>query len=278
MKRTTYIDNIDLDVAKAKYNEVIRLCPMTEIIPVEDSLGRVTAEAVFAGQSSPYYNASAMDGIAVIVERTFGATDMNPVILMEGDDFKYVNTGNVIEPPYNGVIMIEDIKEAGQGKVKIIAGAYPWQHVRPIGEDIVTGEMILPSFHQIRAIDLGAMFAGGVGKLEVIALPKVGILPTGTEIVDHKETMGIGRIVDSNSAMFEGMVIEYGGQAQRYKPVKDEYELLKKAVNVGVEENDILLFNAGSSAGSKDYTKGLIEEVGHVAVDGIAVKPGNQTI
>ena len=277
-KRNTYIDNIDLVVAQEKYKSIIQLRPNTEEIPVEESLGRVTAEAVYAGQSSPFYNASAMDGIAVIVERTFGATEMNPVYLKEGQDFKYVNTGNVIEPPYNGVIMIEDVKEAGDGQVKIITGAYPWQHVRPIGEDIVTGEMILPSHHKVRAIDLGAMFAGGVKQLTAVTLPKVGILPTGTEIIDHKEDMGIGRIVDSNSAMFEGMVIEYGASATRYRPVQDDYDLLKDAISKGVAENDIMLINAGSSAGTKDYTRQLIEELGQVVVHGIAIKPGKPTI
>ena len=277
-KRNTYIDNIDLQEAQEKYNNLIQLMAATIVIPVEETLGRVAAEAVYASYSSPYYNASAMDGIAVIVEHTFGATDMNPLVLTEGIDYIYVNTGNVIEPPYNGVIMIEDVKELEAGKVKIIAGAYPWQHVRPIGEDIVTGEMILPSFHQIRAIDLGALFAGGVLEVKVVKMPKVGILPTGTEIVDHKTTMDVGRIVDSNSAMFEGMVIEYGAVANKYAPVKDDYNLLKEAVSKGVAENDLLIVNAGSSAGTKDYTKHLIEELGQVVVHGIAIKPGKPTI
>lgn len=277
-KRNTYIDNIDLEIAQEKYHDVVQLTPTTILLPVEESLGRVTAEAVYATYSSPYYNASAMDGIAVIVEKTFGATDMKPVLLVEGQDFIYVNTGNVIEPPYNGVIMIEDVKTLEDGRVKIIAGAYPWQHVRPIGEDIVAGEMILPSYHQIRAIDLGALFAGGVQELKVVKMPKVGILPTGTEIVDHKSTMDVGRIVDSNSAMFEGMVIEYGAIAKKYAPVEDNYHLLKAAVKKGVEENDLLIVNAGSSAGTKDYTKQLIEELGQVVVHGIAIKPGKPTI
>lgn len=276
--RNTYIDNIDLKVAQEKYSSLIRLTPNTEMIPVEEALGRVTAEAVFADQSSPFYNASAMDGIAVIVERTFGATEMKPVVLMEGKDFIYVNTGNVIEPPYNGVIMIEDVKKAGEGQVKIIVGAYPWQHVRPVGEDIVTGEMILPSFHQIRAIDLGALFAGGVKRMKVVTKPKVGILPTGTEIIDHHDEIGIGRIVDSNAPMFEGMVIEYGAVANRYKPVQDNYERLKASIKRGMAENDLLLINAGSSAGTKDFTRQLIEELGDVIIHGIAIKPGKPTI
>lgn len=277
-KRNTYIDNIDLNVAQETYKERIQLAFETLVIPVEETLGRVTAEAVYATYSSPYYNASAMDGIAVIVESTYGATDMKPIILTEGKDYTYVNTGNVIEPPYNGVIMIEDVKALEDGRVKIIAGAYPWQHVRPIGEDIVTGEMILPSYHQVRAIDLGALFAGGVQEVKVVKMPQIGILPTGTEIVDHKTTMDVGRIVDSNSAMFEGMVIEYGGIANKYAPVKDDYNLLKEAVKRGVEENDLLIVNAGSSAGTKDYTKDLIEELGEVVVHGIAIKPGKPTI
>ena len=142
-KRNIYINNIDVDQAKASYYKKLNITPSWEEIDVLDSLNRVTFEAVYALVSSPNYNAAAMDGIAVRSSDTKEAKEINPVVLEEGKDFIYINTGNPIEDPYDAVIMIEDVIELGDGKVKILKAAYPWQHVRPIGEDIVATEMIL---------------------------------------------------------------------------------------------------------------------------------------
>lgn len=277
-KRNIYIDNIDVDQAKEKYYEKLNITPSWEEIDVLDSLHRVTYEAVYALVSSPNYNAAAMDGIAVKASATKGATETNPLVLEEGKDFIYINTGNPIEEPYDAVIMIEDVIEIGDGKVQILKAAYPWQHVRPIGEDIVATEMILPSRHKIRSIDVGALISGGIEKVKVYKKPKVGIIPTGSEIIEDVSQLQVGKIIDSNSRVFEGLVLENGGIPNRYGPVEDDYDKLKEAILKGVEENDLLIIGAGSSAGSKDYTASIIRELGEVVVHGVAMKPGKPTI
>lgn len=277
-KRNIYIDNIDVDQAKERYYEKLNITPSWEEIDVLDSLHRVTYEAVYALVSSPNYNAAAMDGIAVKASATKGATETNPLVLEEGKDFIYINTGNPIEEPYDAVIMIEDVIEIGDGKVQILKAAYPWQHVRPIGEDIVATEMILPSRHKIRPIDVGALISGGIEKVKVYKKPKVGIIPTGSEIIEDVSQLQVGKIIDSNSRVFEGLVLENGGIPNRYGPVEDDYDKLKEAILKGVEENDLLIIGAGSSAGSQDYTANIIRELGEVVVHGVAMKPGKPTI
>lgn len=277
--RNIYISNMDVDKAKEMYfSEIENNHICFEEIDVLNSLNRVTFEAVFAKNSSPHYNSAAMDGIAVVAENTYGATDVNPKILIQGIDFTYINTGNLIKDPYNAVIMIEDVIEIEEGKIKILSPAYPWQHIRPIGEDIVIGEMVLPSNHKIRPLDLGALIAGGVDKLKVYKKPKVALIPTGSEIVEKFEDLKEGKIIDSNSRVFEGLVLEYGGIPNRYSPKNDDYEMLKNTILDAVEKNDIILVNAGSSAGSEDYTVKIIREIGNVLVHGIALKPGKPTI
>lgn len=276
--RNIYIENMDVDKAKNLYYQKLNIISSSEEVDVLNSLGRITYQAIYAKTSSPHYNAAAMDGIAVNSELTKDVTEANPKILLEGKDFIYVNTGNPIEDPFNSVIMIEDVVEIEEGKVKILNGATPWQHIRPIGEDIVATEMILPSKHTIRPVDLGALIAGGIRTLNVYKKPRVGILPTGSEIVEEIGEDRTGKITDSNSRVFEGLVSEYGGVPNRYSPVEDDYEKLKSYIIKGVEENDMLLINAGSSAGTKDYTVKLIRELGEVFVHGIALKPGKPTI
>ena len=278
IKRNIYIDNINVDEAKDRYYKRLNIKPSWEEVDVLNSLNRITFEAVYALISSPNYNAAAMDGIAVKSSDTKGATEINPIVLEEGKDFIYINTGNPIEEPYDAVIMIEDVIELGDGKVQILKAAYPWQHVRPIGEDIVATEMIIPSRHKIRPMDIGALLSGGIEKVKVYKKPKVGIIPTGNEIVENINQLEVGKIIDSNSRVFEGLILENGGIPNRYSPVEDDYDKLKEAIIKGIEENDMLIIGAGSSAGSKDYTASVIKELGEVVVHGVAMKPGKPTI
>ncbi|UUV18918.1 molybdopterin biosynthesis protein [Fusobacteria bacterium ZRK30] len=276
--RNTFIDNISLEETKPLFFNRIEKYSKKEIISTEKSLGRITSSPVFANVSSPNFNASAMDGILVRSKDTETASETNPVILKKGNDFLYVNTGNPIKSKFDAVIMIEEVVELENGDVRIIKSAYPYQHIRNVGEDIIKNDMILPSFHEIRPEDIGALFAGGIFEIEVIKKPEVAIIPTGSEIVEDYRNLKVGDIIDSNSRMFEAMITMSGGEPYRYSPVRDEKELLKKNILDAVEKNDVVIINAGSSAGTHDYTKSLIEELGEVIIHGIAIKPGKPTI
>lgn len=277
--RNIYISNIDLDEAINMYFSKLRFDSVSfEEIDVYSSLDRVTIDPVFAKNSSPHYNSAAMDGIAVLSDTTMGASEVNPKILELNKDFIYVNTGNIINEDCNAVIMIEDVMEIEDNKVQIISPAYPWQHIRPIGEDIVSGEMILPSNHKIRPMDIGALICGGISKLKVIKKPIVSIIPTGNEIIENIDDIEIGKILDSNSRVFENLVIKYGGIPNRYSPQEDNYESLKNTIDNSSKNSDLVVVNAGTSAGSKDYIVKVIREIGEVVVHGIALKPGKPTI
>ncbi|MTI55543.1 molybdopterin biosynthesis protein [Geosporobacter ferrireducens] len=280
-ERNLYLSNVAVEEALEMFFDRIRQgneAGKVEYIKVTEALGRVTALPVFARLSSPNYNASAMDGIAVRAEVTYSASERNPVRLKKQQDYISVDTGDPIFEPYTAVIMIEDVVEIDEDQVEIIQAAAPWQHIRPIGEDIVAKEMILSAKYRIRPIDIGALLSGGITKIAVYQKPKVGIMPTGSEIIEPEETMEIGKIIESNSRIFEGLVIELGGIPLRYKPVPDDYEALKEQILQAVAVNDILIINAGSSAGSEDFTVKLIRELGEVLVHGIATKPGKPTI
>ncbi len=280
-ERNIYISNMDVNAAQKLLmgrTEAYLKEAAVERIGVLESLGRVSSDSVFARVSSPNFNAAAMDGIAVKAKSTFGASEANPMRLVKDRDFIYVDTGDPITDPYDAVIMIEDVVEIGSDTVEIIKSAAPWQDIRPIGEDIVANEMIIPANHEIRPVDIAAMLSGGITELEVVRQPKVGIIPTGTEIIEPDEPLDLGKIIESNSRMFEGMVKEYGGEPVRFKPVPDDYDLLKKTISKAVQENDMVIINAGSSAGSEDFTVKLIGELGEVLVHGIATRPGKPAI
>lgn len=279
MKRNLYLTTRPVEEAREIYMDALGSSaePKTETVRVIDALGRVTSEAVHAIYSSPLYNSAAMDGIAVISSATAGASEASPLTLKAGEDYVIVDTGDPIRKPYDAVIMAEDTQETEGGMI-IRSAAPAWQHVRPVGEDIVEGEMILTRCHRIRPIDIGVLLSGGVTEISVFAQPKVGIIPTGSEIVEPYEDPEEGDIIESNSRMFEAMVSVQGGIPHRYDIVPDDYEEIKASVLRALDENDMVIVNAGSSAGTEDYTVHILREIGDVFVHGVAMKPGKPVI
>ena len=279
-ERNLYLSNTPVDEAITVYLKSLQniVGVSYETIPTTKALHRVTRNAVYAKYSSPLFNASAMDGIAVISARTNGASEVNPVDLQIDEDCKIVDTGDHIFPPFDAVIMAENLIDLGNGKMQIRASAAPWEHIRPIGEDIVAGEMIIPSKHYIRPIDIGVLLSAGIIELEVARKPRVAIYPTGSELIEPTDTPKIGDIIESNSRMFENMVIEAGGIAARFPPIEDNFDKIKQHIEKASREFDLVIINAGSSAGTEDFTVHVLRELGTVLIHGVAIKPGKPVI
>ena len=275
-----YLTNIPLDKARADYMNMLigsGFAAATEVIPVWDACGRVTAHAVYAHICAPHYAASAMDGVAVNAKDTFGATETTPVTL-RADQYIVLDTGDPIPEGCDAVIMVEDIVKNGDGTITIHASAAPWQHIRQIGEDICAGEMILSSHMTVSPSAIGAMIAGGVLEVEVIRRPLVGIIPTGDEIIPPCTDPKPGDILEFNGSIFSAMVRSWGAEAQVYPIVPDKFDQIKAMVAKAAAECDMVILNAGSSAGREDFSVKVIRELGEVLYHGIAMKPGKPAI
>jgi len=247
--------------------------PSTETIPLEAASGRITASPLFGSYSVPEIHLAAMDGIAVVSEETKGASEQHPVTLRQ---VARVNTGNVVPPGYDAVIMIEDVWEPDRTYM-IRKAAAPWQHVRPAGEDLAESEMVMPSRHHIRPHEIGALATYGITGLDVITV-RVGLIPTGNELVPAGTRPAPGQVVESNTVMAKAMLETVGARCTRYPFVEDKPEKIRDAVAEACKENDIVIVSAGSSAGTKDYTSDVIAGLGTVLVHGIATKPGKPAI
>jgi len=280
-KRNLYLSNTSVEEALRRFLDALEphIQAKNENIEVIHALDRVTGGAVYARCNSPLFNCAAMDGVAVVSARTRGASETSPLALEEGDGFAVVDTGDPVRPPYDAVIMAENIQDAVEASVIIRGAAAPWQHVRPVGEDIVAGEMILPGGHKIRPVDIGALLSGGVTEVSVRPRPAVAIIPTGTEMIEPGgEIPEDGGVIESNSRMLEGLVRHGGGIPERFSPVPDEYEALKSALREAAGQFDMVLVIAGTSAGREDYTVHALRELGEVIVHGVAMKPGKPAI
>ena len=279
LAQEVFLSNMDLnDAIKLYFNKLTCIKGEVENVVTWEASGRVSYSPIFAEISSPFYNSSAMDGIATLSTKTNGASDRSHIELQEGIDYLVLDTGDPIPKEYDCVIMVEDLINIAKGKVAIYKSASPFQNIRSIGEDIVETQLIISSKHLIRPVDIGAIIAGGVNQVQVYKKPIVGIIPTGTEMVEPGVELVVGDIIEFNSRVFSAQVHEWGGIPLRFDIVIDDYQLIKDTVKKAVEKCDIVLVNAGSSAGREDFTCKVIEELGEVCVHGIAIKPGKPVI
>ncbi len=275
-----YLNNLPLDEAKAMYNAHLRAVGFSapsETVCTDDANGRILAHAVYAGICSPHYNASAMDGIAVRAADTFTASEHDPLTLTR-NMYHVVDTGDPIPSGFDAVIMVEDLIDAEDGSFQIISGVHPWQNVRQVGEDICKGDMIAPTGTVLTPALCGAMLAGGVTAVDVLRRPLVGIIPTGDEIVPPTDAPKTGEIIEFNSTVFRSMLETYDAAAKVYPITPDRKDAIRTALQTALDECDVVLISAGSSAGRDDYTSEIVASLGTVLVHGLAIKPGKPAV
>ena len=285
MARKRYLKKTPLKDARELFlSRVDPAALASEEIPIDDALDRITAEPVFAKISAPHYHASAMDGICVRAEDTFGATEFAPKKLrpLSGDNFagafQYVDTGNAIPLWANAVVMIEKVHQLEDGRVEIFDSVAPWSHVRLVGEDVVATELLLPRAHRLRPYDLGALLAAGHTKVKVKEKPRVAILPTGNELIAPGDEPVPGAVIEFNSSVLGAFVREWGGAPARTARVGDDPAKLGAALRAALKNNHVAAIIAGSSAGEHDFTAEVIAQEGELLAHGIDVMPGKPAV
>ncbi|GAB6093786.1 molybdopterin biosynthesis protein [Desulfatiferula olefinivorans] len=281
VKRNVYLDmkSIEqaLDILMSRVSDPGK---RVEQIDTASSVGRILAEPVSARLSSPAFHAAAMDGFAVRAEDTFGAHPGRPRDLEIGIGAFPVNTGHVMPPSTNAVIMIEMVVAQGEQRIRIEAPAFPWQYVRKTGEDIVATEMLFAHGHRLTPYCIGALISGGVFRVPVVRKPRLLVIPTGSELVDYhslKEgSLRPGQVIDSNSHVLTALGEACGAQVTRHPHVIDDPERIGEVVGDAAKNDDIdmILLVGGSSAGSQDFSRHVLETRGEVWVHGVTMMPG----
>ncbi len=278
-----FLSDIPLQAAQARFDAALAAANVrndgVEDVALDDALGRVTARPVFARLSSPHYHACAMDGFAVRAFATRGASETSPLALRVDADARVVDTGDPLPNGCDAVIMTEDVEPRADGTILIRAPIAPWTHVRPIGEDVVATEAVVPKRRRLGPADLAAIAAAGIVQVRAVRLPRVGILTTGDELVEPGVERPVrGAIVDSNGVLLAASVRSYGGLPVRFPRVPDDPGVLESTLAAAMDSCDVVVVNAGSSAGRDDYTARVFAKSGELLVHGVAIRPGHPLV
>jgi putative molybdopterin biosynthesis protein len=284
-KRNVYLNMQSLEDARQILFDHFPGCGTmaTEALSPPDAVGRILAEPVSAVVSSPNFHAAAMDGVAVKAKDTFGASETRPKELTVGTQAHYLNTGHVLPAGTDAVIMIENIQMIGDDRIRIEAPAFPWQHVRKMGEDIVATELLYPRGHTVTPYCVGALISGGVYEVPVRRKPRVLIIPTGSELVDWRliapKDLKPGQVLETNGYVLEKMIDACGGQSIRHERVMDDLGRIRQTVADAVAGDvDMVMTIGGSSAGSEDYALPVLQDLGQMLVHGVTIMPGKPLI
>lgn len=269
--------------------------PQIEMVSLTDALGRVSAQPIYASEPLPAFSRSAVDGFAVRARDTFGASESLPAYLtlagevpmgsapgfvLNPGQTALIHTGGMLPEGADAVVMLEYTQYSRPGEVEILRAAAPGENVLFAGEDVRSGDEVLPAGVRLRPAEIGGLAALGILEVPVTAPPRVGILSSGDEVIPPEQTPAPGQVRDVNSYTLSALVTASGARPRRYGIVPDDPEPLNQTLHQALDENDLVVITAGSSASTRDLTAEIIARAGKpgVLVHGINVKPGKPTI
>lgn len=269
--------------------------PQPEEIETSQALGRVTCAPVRAPHPLPAFPRSTVDGYAVRAADTFGAGESLPAYLELAGEVRMgqapqfalapgrsalIHTGGMLPEGADAVVMLEHTQLARPDQVEVLRAAARGENVLKVGEDVAEGEQVIPAGARLRPAEIGGLMALGIISISVACKPRVGILSSGDEVVPPDAEALPGQVRDVNSYSLSALVEQAGGLPMRYGIVPDQAEAMQAAARRAVEECDLLVITAGSSASARDLTAQVIEALGPpgVVVHGVDVRPGKPTI
>ncbi len=266
-----------------------------EHIQTIDALGRVTAEPILSTNPLPPFARSTVDGYAVRAADTFGASESLPAYLqlvgevnmgstpafdIQAGETGVIHTGGMLPASCNAVVMIEYTQAVGKDTIEVLRSVAVGENIIKLGEDVQTGEEVIRLGVRVRPAEIGGLLALGILDLEVAKKPVVGIISSGDEVVPPEAGLLPGQVRDINSFSLSALIEQTGGISKRYGIFPDQFDQLEAAAERAMDECDVVLLTAGSSASARDLTSRVINTLGSpgVLVHGVSIKPGKPTI
>lgn len=247
----------------------------TELVSLDEAVGRILARDLFSTNTLPVVRASACDGIAVKSE-AFANGLPNTSTWRLGEDYVRADTGDDFPDAYDAVIMIEKAALQPDGSVVLDddVQVQPGTNVRPAGSTIKAGASLMKAGLPIRPTDLATLAMGGVTMVPVRRKPRIAFIPTGSELVPAGIAPRRGQNVDTNSLMVKHLLREYGAEPLIFPIVHDDEAALERAFTEALAVADAVIINGGSAVGEEDFNVRMIERRGRVVHHYIAAVPG----
>ncbi|KAJ0395380.1 hypothetical protein P43SY_002956 [Pythium insidiosum] len=265
-----------------------------EDVDAADALHRVLAAPVESTEPLPPFRASIMDGYAVVAADGVGefpvvnriAAGDAPTGAISAGQVAYITTGSPVPEGADAVVKIEDtdgVFDATGGAsreiaVKVLKAVAPGQNIRAIGSDIQPGEQLLAAHERVTPAALGLLATAGVARVPAFRRPIVGVLSTGSELVEPFAPTAPGKIRDSNRPTLLALIASWQLAATRDLGVCSDHSTeLERSLRRALESVDVLVTSGGVSMGDHDLVKPLLERLGTVHFGRLWMKPGKPT-
>ncbi|EEQ09531.1 Molybdopterin biosynthesis protein moeA [Yersinia mollaretii ATCC 43969] len=276
-------DLLSLEQALTKMLSRVTPLQATEIVPLADAAGRITASAINSPIAVPPFANSAMDGYAVRCNELSSGVPL-PVAgkAFAGAPFKEawpantcvrIMTGAPIPVGADAVIMQEQAVVSEQG-ITFTGSAQLGQNIRLAGEDIEQGAAVFPAGVKLGAAQLPLLASLGIADVAVFRTLKIAIFSTGDELQAIGQPLGEGQIYDTNRFAVHLMLQKLGCQIIDLGVIRDDQQALREAFEQADGVADLVISSGGVSVGEADYTKQMLEELGDIGFWKLAIKPG----
>ena len=264
-----------------------------ESVYTEYSTNRIIVNDIVAPLNLPGFRRSAMDGYAIMAEDTYGATSTNPLtLIIQG----YVEIGDTNAPVLNpnhairistgaplpkdatAVIKIEDCEEVDETTLEVYSSVSRGKNVAEMDEDVAKGTTIYVKNHKIGPWDIAMLTSLGFETIEVLKLPKIAILSTGSELIPLSETPKTGLVYDSNRPALAAWIRDIGADLIFNDSCEDDPQSIKEQLLDIARKADLIITTGGTSVGKRDYMAEVIKDIGTIWTHGIAIRPGKPLI
>jgi molybdopterin molybdotransferase len=281
--------------AYEKFRKAFQPAIAIEDVALSEALGRTLATNVVAPGDLPAFPRSTVDGYALRATDSYGASDGQPAYLqLAGESLMgktptervdlgtvvKIHTGAMVPDGADAIVMLEYTRDQGGGMIEVSRQVAPGENRIAAGEDVRQGEFLIGAGHLLRPQDIGGLAGIGVTTVPVVRRPRVAIISGGDEVVPPKVEPGPAQVRDINSFALEGLVREHGGEPVRLGIAADRFDVLRDLVQSALDTCDMVVVSGGSSVGTRDVTRAVIDAYGDpgVIVHGVALRPGKPTI
>ena len=290
-----FFNVVSIEEGKKLMHDNLNISLNTEYVDILNSTDRIMGEDIISNENVPGFDRSTVDGYAIKSHDSHGASSALPSFLdLKGEvdmgkeaDMKissgqavYVPTGGMLPEGADGVVMIEHVEKMDKENILIYKSISSGENVVFKDDDIKVGQLLLEKGKRITPQDIGVLASLGISKINVYKKPKFYIISTGDEIIEIDEEIQRGKVRDINSYVLYSMIQKLGGEVVNRTIVKDNFELLKSEVEMGIDSSDMVILSGGSSVGVRDFTHTVINsfEGRGVFIHGMSIKPGKPTI